>query len=83
LSPRHPPDAHRIVLPYPPLQSVSSVKYLDVNGVDQTLVLGTDYRVLGMGQTFGKGRDRAALRAKLAGPAGRRSLGPHPVYLRL
>jgi hypothetical protein len=53
-SPRRAPEAHRILLPYPPLQSVDSVKYLDINGVDQALVLGTDYRVLGMGQPYGK-----------------------------
>jgi uncharacterized phiE125 gp8 family phage protein len=53
-SPRRAPEAHRILLPYPPLQSVDSVKYLDLNGVDQVLVLGTDYRVLGMGQPYGK-----------------------------
>lgn len=47
-------EAHHIVLPYPPLLSVDSVKYLDVNGVDTSLVLGTDYRVLGMGQPYGK-----------------------------
>jgi hypothetical protein len=46
--------AHPIPLPYPPLISVDSFKYLDVGGVDRTLVLGTDYRVLGQGQTFGK-----------------------------
>jgi len=54
LNPRQPTLAHRIVLPYPPLLSVDSVKYLDINGVDTTLVLGTDYRVLGMGQIYGK-----------------------------
>lgn len=34
-----------IVLPWAPLQSVTSVKYLDTDGVDTTLVDGTDYRV--------------------------------------
>lgn len=38
-----------IPLPFPPLLSVPSVKYFDVAGVDQTLVLGTGYRVLGLG----------------------------------
>lgn len=38
-----------IPLPYPPLLSIVSVKYFDVSGVDQTLVLGTGYRVLGLG----------------------------------
>lgn len=46
--------AHAILLPYPPLLSVDSVKYIDVNGADQTLLLGTDYRVMGMGQVYGK-----------------------------
>jgi hypothetical protein len=43
-----------IPLPYPPLISIGSVKYLDANGVDQTLALGTGYRILGVGQTFGR-----------------------------
>jgi uncharacterized phiE125 gp8 family phage protein len=34
-----------IYLPMPPLQSVSSVKYLDQSGVEQTLVEDTDYLV--------------------------------------
>ena len=38
-----------IPLPYPPLLQVISVKYLDVNGTDQTLAAGTGYRVLGLG----------------------------------
>lgn len=42
-----------IPLPYPPLISVTSVKYFDVNGADTTMVLGTDYRVLGMGDPIG------------------------------
>lgn len=54
VNPRTPAQAHQIVLPYPPLVSVDSVKYLDAAGVDQTLVLGAGYRVIGMGQTFGK-----------------------------
>lgn len=54
MSPRHPVGSHRIELPYPPLLSVDSVVYTDVNGVDQPLVLDTGYRVLGMGQVYGK-----------------------------
>jgi len=38
-----------IPLPYPPLLQVLSVKYLDATGVDQTLMLGNGYRVLGLG----------------------------------
>jgi hypothetical protein len=53
-SPLHPVDAHKILLPYPPFLQMVSVKYLDINGVDQTLALGTDYRVLGAGQAYGK-----------------------------
>lgn len=34
-----------IALPRPPLTSVTSVKYYDPNGTQQTLVEGTDYRV--------------------------------------
>jgi uncharacterized phiE125 gp8 family phage protein len=34
-----------IYLPMPPLQSVTSVKYLDAAGVEQTLVENTDYLV--------------------------------------
>jgi uncharacterized phiE125 gp8 family phage protein len=49
---RHSP--HAIVLPYPPLLSVDSVQYLDVNGANQTLASGTDFRILGIGQPFGK-----------------------------
>jgi len=48
---RH-PHPHAIQLPYPPLISVDSVKYLDINGNDTTLVLGTDYRVIGMGDVY-------------------------------
>ncbi|WLA52369.1 hypothetical protein QIH80_21115 [Bradyrhizobium elkanii] len=43
-----------IPLPYPPLIDIVSVKYFDANGVDQTMVLGTDFRVLGMGQPLGQ-----------------------------
>ncbi|MET3991668.1 putative phiE125 gp8 family phage protein [Bradyrhizobium sp. S3.9.2] len=38
-----------IPLPYAPLLSIVSVKYFDVAGVDRTLVLGSDYRILGLG----------------------------------
>lgn len=38
-----------IPLPYPPLLNVTSVKYLDTSGTDQTLALGVGYRVLGLG----------------------------------
>jgi uncharacterized phiE125 gp8 family phage protein len=55
-NPRQAIEAHHIALSYPPLQNVLSVKYFDVNGVDQTLALGTDYRVLGMGQVYDKAR---------------------------
>jgi uncharacterized phiE125 gp8 family phage protein len=54
LNPRQAQEAHYIVLPYPPLQSIESVKYLDVNGVSQTLVKDTDFRVIGQGQPYGK-----------------------------
>lgn len=43
-----------IELRYPPLISVDSVKYDDGDGVEQTLVEGTDYRVVGLGDTRGK-----------------------------
>lgn len=36
----------RIALPLPPLQSVTSVKYIDADGVEQTLTADTDYRVV-------------------------------------
>lgn len=38
-----------IILPYPPLISITSFKYDDNAGVEQTLVEGTDYRILGQG----------------------------------
>jgi uncharacterized phiE125 gp8 family phage protein len=38
-----------IELPYPPLINVISVKYDDVNGVEQTLIESTHFRVLGKG----------------------------------
>lgn len=39
-----------IPLPYPPLISVDSVKYLTTSGVDTTMAVGTDYRILGVGE---------------------------------
>lgn len=41
-----------IPLPYPPLISVTSVKYFNAAGTDTTLVTGTDYRVLGVGAAY-------------------------------
>lgn len=38
-------DAQTIYLPMPPLQSVTTVKYLDYANVEQTLVENTDYLV--------------------------------------
>lgn len=40
---------NEIVLPYPPLISLDSVKYYNSDGVDTTLVANTDYRVMGGG----------------------------------
>lgn len=37
-----------IHLPYPPVTSVTSVKYDDSDGVEQTLTVTTDYRVFGL-----------------------------------
>lgn len=34
-----------IILPLPPLQSVVGINYLNAEGVEETLVAGTDYRV--------------------------------------
>lgn len=48
------PALQAIELPYPPLLQIVSVKYLDAAGADQTLALGTGYRVIGQGQVFGK-----------------------------
>lgn len=42
-------------LPYPPLISVDSVKYVDGDGVEQTLVEGVGFRVLAQG-ALGKAR---------------------------
>lgn len=39
-----------IALPFPPVTEVTSVKYDDTAGAEQTLVEGNDYRVLGLGQ---------------------------------
>lgn len=36
-------NRHAIFLPHPPIQSVTSVKYIDADGVQQTLVANTDY----------------------------------------
>lgn len=44
----------RITLPFPPLKSVTSIKYDDAGGVERTMVVNTDYRVFGVGQ-FNKG----------------------------
>lgn len=40
---------NRIELSYPPTISVDSVRYYDGDGVDTTMVVDTDYRVLGGG----------------------------------
>ena len=39
------PQCGVIELPFPPLQSVASVKYLDEAGIEQTLIANTDYVV--------------------------------------
>lgn len=39
-------DRYAVVLPKPPVQSVTSVAYLDINGDSQTLTVDDDYRVL-------------------------------------
>jgi len=38
------PDSDELILPYPPLQSITSIKYLDTNGVEQTFA-AADYIV--------------------------------------
>jgi uncharacterized phiE125 gp8 family phage protein len=38
-----------IKLPYPPLMSITSVKYDDLSGVERTLAVTTGYRVIGQG----------------------------------
>lgn len=43
-----------IDLPYPPLLTIVSVKYLDVAGIDQTLVVGAGFRVLRQGELHRK-----------------------------
>lgn len=53
-SPRAHYNPQSIPLPYPPLIAIVSVKYLDMAGADQTLALGTGYRVLGVGQPFAR-----------------------------
>ena len=53
-SPRPHYNLHAIPLPYPPLISIVSVKYLDMAGVDQPLTLGAGFRVLGIGQPFAR-----------------------------
>jgi hypothetical protein len=45
--------AGAIALPYPKLISIESFKYDDAGGTERTLVLDTDFRILGAG-TFGK-----------------------------
>lgn len=45
-----------VVLPFPPLLAMVSVKYTDFAGAEQTLVEDTDYRVIGKG-----GRDKVML----------------------
>ncbi len=40
--------SEEIRLPYPTLTSVTSIKYDDANGDEQTLVEGTDYNVMGV-----------------------------------
>lgn len=42
-------DGLLIRLPFPPLIEVVSVKYDNLNGVEQTLVEDTDFRVVGLG----------------------------------
>lgn len=41
--------ACKIMLPFPVLLSLDSIKYDDQNGVEQTLTEGTDYRVFDLG----------------------------------
>ncbi|WP_018456809.1 phage head-tail connector protein [Bradyrhizobium sp. WSM4349] len=43
-----------IPLPYPPLIAITSVKYFNAAGSDTTMVAGTDYRVLGQGETYAR-----------------------------
>lgn len=42
-------DDGAIRLPYPPVTSITSIKYDDSDGVEQTLVADTDYRVFDLG----------------------------------
>lgn len=53
-----PTDSDEIRLPFPPVTEVVSVKYDDVNGDEQALVLDTDYRVFGLGDLSPTGRQR-------------------------
>lgn len=46
-------EAYGIMLPYPPLLVVDSVKYDDGDGIERTLVVDTDYRVFGVGARSG------------------------------
>lgn len=52
-----PLDGSAIVLPYPPHAEIESIKYDDAGGVEQTLVEGTDYQIIGLG-----GHNRASLK---------------------
>jgi uncharacterized phiE125 gp8 family phage protein len=57
--PEFPPycEDEEIRLPHPPLISVTSIKYDDSSGTEQTLVENTDYIVLGVGgNSFGSVR---------------------------
>jgi uncharacterized phiE125 gp8 family phage protein len=52
--PEFPYCDEEIKLPFPPLTSVTSIKYDDASGTEQTLVAGTDYIVIGTsGNSFG------------------------------
>lgn len=51
-----PSDGCAIKLPYPVLTELTSLKYDDSDGAEQTLVEDTDYRVIGLG-----GHDRASV----------------------
>lgn len=61
-------EALAIVLPVPPLISIVSVKYDDVNGAEQTLTENTDFRVLGKG---GLGKQAIAPLYNTVWPTGR------------
>jgi uncharacterized phiE125 gp8 family phage protein len=52
--PEFPYCDEEIRLPFPPLTSVTSIKYDDAAGVEQTLVANTDYKVIGLaGNSYG------------------------------